>query len=483
VRSDARFATPTWRPDGRAIVAAVEVGDEAFNLYEFSSDDPGRQPRRLTAMKGGAIWPDVSPDGTMIVLAANTSEGFDLFTMPYPRTGSGALPPPRSTEPVRATDPLQRTTRPAEPLAATTYTPWSTLRPTSWTPLIEGGSGQIRAGLALSGSDVLGRHSYSGSATWLANLPEGATAPNRAEPDWQAFYGYSRWRPTIFLSASSATIFGAGPADIAGRPTSATLRQRDTQAGVLLPFRHVRTDSRAFFSVVGGSYNYTLARERSSLARAAIRGAWAVNTSHVYGYSIGPERGFSFGTTAELTRAALGATADATVLTADLRAYLPGGTDHRVIAIRVAGGASTGRTDLGRTFHLGGAAPAGDVIDFTRDAFRLMRGFPRDTFAGSRIALMNAEYRSPLARPQRGLGTWPIFLHTIHVAAFVDAGHAWSNRFSLNDAKISAGGELAATLMAGYSFPLTVAVGAAWGWDGARANRGERLYVRLGRSF
>jgi hypothetical protein len=484
VRPDARFATPTWRPDGRAVVAAVEVGDEPFDLYEFSAEDPNRPPRRLTAMKGGAVWPDISPDGTTIVFVSNTPQGFDLFTMPYPGSGSVSLASPLSAEPIRPVEALQRGPRAAVAASASTYTPWGTLHPTSWTPIIEGASDQIRAGLALSGADVLGRHSYAGSATWLTNLPGGATAANRAAPDWQAFYGYSRWRPTFILSASRATIFGAGPADTAGRPTGATLRERDIQAGVLLPYRHVRTDSRAFFSVVKGSYDYTLARQRASLDRAAVRAAWAVNTSHVYGYSIGPERGLTFGTTAELTRVALGASADATVVTADLRAYLPGGSDHRVVAIRMAGGASTGRADLGRTFHLGGAAPAGDVIDFTRDAFRLMRGFPLDTFAGSRVALMNAEYRSPLARPQRGVGTWPIFLHTISAAAFFDAGHTWSNRFSLHDAKIAAGGELAFNVIAGYSFPLTVAVGAAWGLDGAfSTNRGGRLYIRLGRSF
>ena len=55
-----------------------------------------------------------------------------------------------------------------------------------------------------------------------------------------------------------------------------------------------------------------------------------------------------------------------------------------------------------------------EVADFGSSAFSLLRGFGRNTFAGSHVALANADYRWPIARPQRGIGTWPIFLHTIH---------------------------------------------------------------------
>ena len=65
------------------------------------------------------------------------------------------------------------------------------------------------------------------------------------------------------------------------------------------------------------------------------------------------------------------------------------------------------------------------MIDFVSDAFSLLRGFPANTFAGTHVALINGEYRWPIARPQRGVGTWPLFLHSLHGAAFVDLGHAW----------------------------------------------------------
>ena len=65
-----------------------------------------------------------------------------------------------------------------------------------------------------------------------------------------------------------------------------------------------------------------------------------------------------------------------------------------------------------------------------------------DPVAGHHVALMNADYRWPVARPQRGSGTWPLFLHTVHAAVFADAGHAWTRTFAAHDLKSSVGGEL-----------------------------------------
>jgi hypothetical protein len=144
---------------------------------------------------------------------------------------------------------------------------------------------------------------------------------------------------------------------------------------------------------------------------------------------------------------------------------------------------STGDPDGGRAFLLGGAEPAGDVLDFDRDAFSLLRGFPANSFAGSRVAVVNLEYRLPLVRPQRGHGTWPILLHTVHAAGFTDAGHAWTRDARAADVKIAAGGELSIDVVAGYYLRLTVAMGGAWTRDGARHETAAGWYVRIGHAF
>jgi hypothetical protein len=362
------------------------------------------------------------------------------------------------------------------------YSPWSTLPPTSWSPILATGD-QLRGGIAVNGADVLGRHGYSASATWLVAAPADAVTPGEAVPDWDLGYSYDRWRPTLFASASSHTLFGAGPADENGRPTPATDRTRALEGGVLLPFRHVRSLRRVFLSLVRTDDRYTLPVETFTISQTASRIGLAASTARLYGYSISPEDGYTIGGTAEIARQGLGSAGDETTLTLDSRAYLPGLGAHQIVAIRGAVGASSGTSGARRTFLLGGALPSSDVLDFGREAVSLLRGFPSQSFAGTHVALLNADYRWPIARPQRGAGTWPVFLHTIHAAVFADAGETWTDRFRVANAKTSAGGEFSLNLIAGYAYSFTATVGAAWGHDAADHSDRGTAYIRIGRAF
>jgi len=341
----------------------------------------------------------------------------------------------------------------------------------------------VRAGVSVNGVDVLGRHGYSASASWLVAAPSGAMTPDQTVPDWDLGYSYDRWRPTFFASASSHTLFEAGPADESGHPTPATLRTREFEGGVLLPFRQVRSVRRMFLSIVRTEDRYTLPADVVTISRTASRLGIAASTARLYGYSISPEDGYSAGATAELARDGLGSSADETTVTVDGRVYLPGLAAHHVVAVRGAAGTSSGTPGARRTFLLGGSLPSGDVLDFGREAVSLLRGFPAQSFAGTHVALVNADYRFPIARPQRGVGTWPLFLHTMHAAVFADAGETWTDRFQMNSVKSSVGGEFSLNVIAGYSFPFTATVGAAWGHDAADHSNRRTAYIRLGRAF
>jgi hypothetical protein len=506
-----RWVTPAWRPDGRAIVAAADLNEGPFNLYEIDTDATAAAPhaghavRQLTHTTGGATWPDVSPDGTSIVYVGYTPDGFDLFQMPYPpAAGEGAgvvqaLPPTLARYEASYGEARRSAAReggrPAVPAALTApadlkvrtttdYLPWPTLKPTWWSPLVDADHTRIRVGAATGGADVLGYHGYSASATWLASRPGDAPAVDAATPDWQVFYWYDRWRPTFWASASRDTSFFAGPPSDSGVPSTATLRERQLQAGVVLPFRHTRATQIALASVLRAVDDFTFPDRTESRNRTAVRAGSAFTSAHTYGYSISPEGGVTIGLTAEVVRRTLGSSADANAVTADARGYLPAVAPHHVLAVRVAGGSSTGDRDLRRSFNLGGALSNLNPLDFGREAISLLRGFPADTFAGSHVALVNADYRWPLARPQRGIGTWPLFLQTLHAAVFADAGHAWTRAFRARDVKSSAGAELSVDFVAAYSLAFTVTAGAAWGHDGSRtvADRAT-VYFRLGHAF
>ena len=476
---DTRIVTPAWRPDGRAVIAAVAPKDEPFDLYEFPID--GSSPRRLTNLPGGAIGPDVSPNGNTIVFVGYTVDGQDLFTMPYTAGETGGAQG-RPLEVLARPVPAELVP-PLDGSAGVPYQPWSTLKPTSWFPIVESDADQTRVGAGVSGVDVLGYHGYAVGATWLVLSRSDAIRPAAGRPDWFAYYAYSRWRPVFWFSASAQTSFFAGPPTDQGTPTPATSRENEIEAGVAFPVRHARTSHTTTAMFHRAVDDVVKADGTSTRNRTALRGAFTAVTAKTFGYSISPEKGFAAGVTTELVRPAFGALADATTFTADVRAYLPTRLPHHVAAVRLAAGRSTGNVDMRRTFLLGGPGPNRGLGDFARDAASLLRGFEANRFAGTHVVLFNADYRFPLARPQRGKGTWPLFLQTLHAAVFVDAGHAWTRGFRAADFKTSVGLEVSADLTAGFFFPLTATVGVAKGHDGAGSKGGAIAYVRIGRAF
>ena len=465
---------------GRSRAAAAE--NQPFNLYEYAVDGTAL-PRPLTSLTGGATWPDVSPDGQTIVFAGYTVSGFDVFAIDYSASAPAAARPAVT---VAAPPPQAVADQLVDPpsVSTTAYRPLATLAPTSWSPIIQTAPSQVRIGAAVAATDVLAYHAYSASATWLAAGPANAPGPPSAEPDWQISYLYNRWRPTFFAAASTSTSFFAGPPTENGTPTNATLRERQLEIGTLVPIIHARTSHTALVSAVRSTDDYTLSDGTLYRIRTSARGAWVTTTAHTYGYSISPEQGLTAGATVEAVRRAFGSSADATIATADVRGYLPGLAAHHVLGLRAAAGISTGDPTVGRTFLLGGSVTDLGAASFSSSAVSLLRGFPANTFAGSRASVINVDYRFPIARPQRGYGTWPLFLHTVHGAIVADAGQAWTNTFRAGAIKTSIGAELSTSVVAGFVYPVTLSVGTAWGHDGAGVvgNR-QTVYIRIGKAF
>jgi hypothetical protein len=471
-----RVATPAWRRDGRAIVIAAAEGENPFNLFDYPLD--GGAPRQLTHVTGGATWPDVSRDGTTLAFVGYTETGFDVFTIPYAPSVIARSDTVADLEGLPG-----EPTSPSAP-ASTAYRPWRTLTPRSWSPVIQTDSNGLRAGLAVSGYDVLQYHAWAASATWLASAPAGAPPVNGATPDWQLSYTYNRFRAVPFVSASLQTSFFAGPPSLNGSPAGASVREHQFEAGVALPIVHARVSHSAIASYFRSNDEFSVPTPALSRTRAALRAGWLSSSAREYGYSISAEDGLSGGGTAELVRSALGADGDATTITGDVRAYVPGLAPHHILAVRVAGGRSTGDASVREAFLLGGPGPDVTPLDFGRSAISVLRGFGANTFAGTHVALANVDYRLPLAYPQRGFGTWPIFVRSVHAALFGDVGHAWTRTFRAEDAKTSAGAELSSDFVFGYYFPLTATVGAAWGHDGSGlAGSGGTVYFRVGRAF
>ena len=78
----------------------------------------------------------------------------------------------------------------------------------------------------------------------------------------------------------------------------------------------------------------------------------------------------------------------------------------------------------------------------------------------------------------------PLFVHTVHAAAFADAGLVWTSAFRSSAIKTSVGAEISTDLIAGYYFPFTATLGAARGHDGSGSLPDRTtVYFRVGRAF
>jgi peptidoglycan hydrolase-like protein with peptidoglycan-binding domain len=352
-------------------------------------------------------------------------------------------------------------------------------------PVVETSDKELRVGAATAGADALGYHSWAATATWsVARQAALQTVAPGARPDLSLFYAYDRWAPTLYAQASDETTPLLLPASARAPERPAAIRERSLEAGVLFRARRVRHSQmwlaayRFDRAAVSGPY------DEGTAQRGSARAGWGFSNAHRYGYSISEEDGVTLGASAELTRRAFGGDANAYLLRSDVRAFIPLGPRHAVVAVRATGATTGGDRQVRRLLRLGGAQGEPGVLSFASDASSLLRGFPSNAFVGPHVALANAEYRLPIAWIERGHGTWPLFIRAVHGTMYVDVGNAWSDRARWRDRKISWGAEVSTDVIAGFVLPLTLTAGVGWGRDGENLFPPTRTtYVRLGHGF
>jgi hypothetical protein len=457
-----RNTLPAWLPDGSGLLYSSDRDGGPFFLHAV--DLATGSTRRLPAAGIGAHAPALSHDGRRLLIVGYSADGYDLYAVSSEGdVWESVAPAVEQTE-------IPSPPRPVAFDAAIdggAYRPWPTLVPRFWLPIVESDAGDMVVGAATGGSDALGRHVYAGAFGWNVD---------RDRPDVRLDYAYARWRPTLFASVATDTdSWRAGE-----------IRSREVSAGALFPVRRVRWNSTAMAALFASSDTVDCPACAEPVhvrsRRGALRAGWRISSAKAYGYSISAEEGTSLALTTELTRRFLGADADATAVVADARHYLRVFPRHGVLAARVAGAASWGDEPLRRVFAAGGAGPqlAGFSVDL--DAIGLLRGFEESDLIGERATVVNIDYRFPIGWVQRGIGTWPVFLRSVHGAVFADAGHAWDRTFERSDVRRSVGGELSFDAVFGSSFGMTIATGVAWrrDRDGARA---LVAFARIGRAF
>jgi hypothetical protein len=461
-----RSASPTWSPDGARVLFSAAAGPEPFRIY--SVELASGLLARLEGTGDSAQSPDVSPDGTHLVFVGATPHGTDLFSMPLEGARWSAVPAvsPSGSPPAGDAEPSPGQA-PTDARGIRDYSPWATLVPRFWTPTLESDANELVVGAATGSLDSLARHVYAIEGGWAT----------RARPDWQIAYAYDRWQPTLFATVSDDT----------DPWRSGELRTREADAGLLWRIARVRVTHSTFaaFHVAQDTFaceGCTPAVD-ADVRRASLRTGWHFTSARGFGYSIGPEEGASFTATAETTRRAFGADGNGVSLAADVRHYHRLRPRHAVVAVRAAAAGSWGDPEADRIFSASGAGPQPAGFGFGLDAIGLLRGFDEDEVTGTHAVLANIDYRVPLARIDRGVGTVPVFLRSVHASFFVDAGNAWSRDPRWSDLRLSVGGELSIDTVIGFALPVTFTTGAAWRRDGAGRSDGFAAFGRIGRAF
>ena len=471
---DARAGSPVWTPDGAAVLFSAASRYPPFRIYRV--DIATGALARLEGTGVSAQSPTISADGGKLVFVGYTAQGYDLFALALneaewiPVDSAPAAWSLGSAEFVSTPWFL-----PVIPpgVFATPYSPLRTLLPTFWTPTLESDADEIVVGAATGSADALGRHAYAIEAGWST----------RAVPDWQIAYAYDRWRPTLFGSYSDDT----------DPWRDGTVRTREVNAGMLLPFQQVRRSQSLLAAVHAADDEFDCGECQSPIAasvtRRSVRGGYAVSTAQQYGYSISTEEGTRASITAEASRAHVDGDpngprkGDGIALTGDLRHFVPLGPRHAVLAVRLAAAGSFGSDEAGQVFSVSGNGPQSGGFGFGVDAIGLLRGFSEDALTGTRAAVVNVDYRLPLMRVARGLGTVPAFIRNLHGAVFADIGEAWNDTARWRDVSASFGAELSADTVIGFVLPVTVTGGVALRRDGPARDRDLVVFGRIGRAF
>ena len=458
-----RNARPIWTPDGASVLFASSNDEQPFQIFSVSIASGAVQ--KLEGTGWSAQSPALTPDGRTLVFVGYTLDGYDLFSMPLASARWSA-----STIEAARAQPV--TARETDPLPSRPYSPLPTALPRFWTPIIESDAGELVAGAATGSADALGRHSYGIEAGWVIT---------RSHPDWQMSYAYDRWRPTFYAFA----------ADDVDPWRGGERRTLEASIGMLLPSRRVRSTQTVLLEVHGSSERFACPATGGDcdvddglrVRRNSIRTGVSYDAARTFGYSISREEGGRVVTTLEAIRSPSFGDAASVSATLDARGYQRVWPRHAVVAMRAAGASSWGDRSARPLFSASGNDARSTGFAFGTNAIGLLRGVGDDRVLGTRAAVINVDYRVPLAHPERGLGTIPVLLKALHAAVFADAASAWADRFRSSDVHYSIGLEVSMDVVLGYVAPVTFTAGTAWR-DSPRSRQGGlAAFARIGRAF
>lgn len=495
-------AAPAWSPDGRHVLFSSDRTGIP-DLYAWDTREERLQ--RVTRVLTGAFQPTVSPDGRWIAFSFYRADGFHIARIPFAPEEWTPAPPVRAEVAAGGALPDLAATAGGD---ARPYSPWRSLAPSYWLPLVDAGT-SLGAGFGAttSAEDVVGRHQWSAQAVLY---------PDATRLEGGALYRYSGWgNPVLDVRLEQDwSVFREEGAAVGrgGAPLPTALLSRDRELSASLFWLRRRWRSSAWLGLGGEARDLDRVwdqPERADTLRATqypldvgatLHGGYS--TARGYAYSVGPQEGFRVSGALEghryLEPIREGEQSPGYVrFTGRGRAFqdfvLPGFA-HHVAALRLDVGAETGSVSPGFSVGgaSGGAAPLPVDVGFLGGGVSFpVRGYREGAQVGTRAFTASAEYRFPLRMVERGFRLVPVFLNRAWGDVFVDAGGAWCPgacerglRGAARELRplLSAGAELNLDLTTGFIVDLPLRFGVAVPLREPGAGRAE-AYVRVGRSF
>ncbi|HVT07140.1 MAG TPA: hypothetical protein VHO67_06765 [Polyangia bacterium] len=482
---------PRFTPDGRFLIFTSDrTGIANIFAYELAT----KRLYQVTNVLSGAYQPVVSPDGRRLVFTGFTSDGFDLWTMPFDPAlfqpaqpfANARLDAPEDLDNESDSPDARPEDATAVPFAMRTipYRAWKYLYPRQWQfTVLEDAFGlgntlQVQTSL----SDPVVTH-LVGLHLWI---------PTGGRPAWQVSYTYNRLWPTLSVSASESDTLSRGlivgdqnlsyrqrTFSASGSVDLPVIRRADASADVTLGYDY--SDYGLVGSVPIADPTGPITVKPAEGPFADLRLGWSFSNAHRWPYSISNQTGRNLSLTLRLLDPALGGRFHGTEINWSWTEYLtPPWARLHALALLTQGGFGFG--DKRDFFSLGGYADQ-DVVRallLNQQQFAFLRGYPINAMTGDSYLVLTAEYRAPLLWIERGYATNFLYLRRIWGTAFGDAGNAFQGRFQPSNLKTDAGLEVHLEMQLFWFIDTQLQVGVAHGFQ---SGGGNQLYFVSSFSF
>lgn len=458
-------AYPQFTEQGNIIFSMEE--DHVYNLYRYHLES--KKIEKLSNLIGGAFQSTQARENGAIYYTGYSAQGYAIYKLAANNI-DGTVNEQQSISQTDILKPLQYS------LIEHTqqdYSAWSNMYPRWWFPSFGFTDQRSELGLTSSGSDALGIHQYSISASYDTKLKRAAGSLSYGYAD-RLFLSGQRINE-IFLDSKGnvARIFKRSVASaVIAFPKNFLQRQYNVLLAVIYDNT---TDDEA---VIGTPALNDF--EDHLLGVAAL-----YNSSDFNPLSISANDGMNLRLVAEDSDT-LNSDFSGQVYTLDWRQFIRTGRES-VLALRFVQGWGS---DNPRRFKLGGEGFSDNAVGIIFGSSQqpvfdvrsyALRGYREGEaeLRGRRMQLISGEWRFPLQRVERGLMAPPVGIMQWFGNVFVELGSAYQD--SPERYYSSAGFEVSVDFSVFYLLTLRTRLGYAHGFDSQLGD--DRVYLKIGSSF